>query len=287
MPKVLGGGFIVMSHALDNAGHNCNLLDAGRVARDDQGARDRPLRRRCAGRSAAAARAARSSSSRWPTPTRASTRASRRSAPSPTRGRRRCSTRTTTSACSTSRTRRAGSRACVYDPVAISGVLRPPEHRATRSRSRRRSRTRGDPIAVVPGRAGRQGLRPDRRTRTACGARCRTTWSTCSAATSDGFARRGFDNVGIQYGLKGLRDGAHLARAVRRPQHPHRRRRHRPQHRPRAHRGRPDRARARSTAPARSTRPTTSTRSRSSTCAGRTRAPSTTSTAPTRCAPGC
>jgi hypothetical protein len=25
-PKVLGGGFIVMSHALDHAGHNCNLL---------------------------------------------------------------------------------------------------------------------------------------------------------------------------------------------------------------------------------------------------------------------
>jgi hypothetical protein len=26
IPKVLGGGFIVMSHALDHAGHNCNLL---------------------------------------------------------------------------------------------------------------------------------------------------------------------------------------------------------------------------------------------------------------------
>jgi hypothetical protein len=26
LPKVLGGGFIVMSHALDHAGHNCNLL---------------------------------------------------------------------------------------------------------------------------------------------------------------------------------------------------------------------------------------------------------------------
>ena len=25
-PRVLGGGFIVMSHALDHAGHNCNLL---------------------------------------------------------------------------------------------------------------------------------------------------------------------------------------------------------------------------------------------------------------------
>ena len=26
VPKVLGGGFVVMSHALDHAGHNCNLL---------------------------------------------------------------------------------------------------------------------------------------------------------------------------------------------------------------------------------------------------------------------
>ena len=38
-----------------------------------------------------------------------------------------------------------------------------------------------------------------------------------------GFARRGFDNVGIQYGLKGLRAGPDLAGAVRRPQHQHRR----------------------------------------------------------------
>ena len=44
MPKVLGGGFIVMSHALDNAGHNCNIAHPGRVAGDDQGVRDRPLR---------------------------------------------------------------------------------------------------------------------------------------------------------------------------------------------------------------------------------------------------
>ena len=35
---------------------------------------------------------------------------------------------------------------------------------------------------------------------------------------ANGFARRGFDNVGIQYGLKGLRAGPDLARAVRRPQ---------------------------------------------------------------------
>ena len=68
---------------------------AGRVAGHDQGARHRPATATSAGRSAAAARAARSCSSRSPTPTRASTRASRRSAASPTRGRRRCSTSTT------------------------------------------------------------------------------------------------------------------------------------------------------------------------------------------------
>ena len=56
----------------------------------------------------------------------------------------------------------------------------------------------------------------------------------------------------------------------------------------------PERVRARPRRPAsaptdraRSTRRTTSTRSRSSTCAGPTPAPSTTSTAPTRCASGC
>ena len=58
-----------------------------------------------------------------------------------------------------------------------------------------------------------------------------------------GWARRGFDNVGIQYGLNGLRAGPDLAGAVRRLQHPHRRGGPRPQHHAGAHAGRPDRAR--------------------------------------------
>ena len=37
----LGCGFAVMSTALDNAGHNCNIVTAGRVAGDGQGAPDR------------------------------------------------------------------------------------------------------------------------------------------------------------------------------------------------------------------------------------------------------
>ena len=164
-------------------------------------------------------------------------------------------------------------------------VLRPPEPRQP-GHVHDGDPELGQPVAVLPRRAGRPGLQRADQPARACAARCRTTWSTRSAATRDGFARRGFDNVGVQYGLKGLRAGPDLAGAVRRLQHPHRRRRHRPQH----HAGsapRPTRSRSSaSTGPARSTRPTTSTRSRSSTCAGPIPAPSTTSTAPTRCGRG-
>ena len=59
---------------------------------------------------------------------------------------------------------------------------------------------------------------------------------------SNGWARRGFDNVGVQYGLKGLGDGRDLAGAVRRFQHERRRRRPRPQHHGGADGCRPDRA---------------------------------------------
>ena len=77
-----------------------------------------------------------------------------------------------------------------------------------------------------------------------------------------------------------------LARPVRRLQRQHRRGRHRPQHRRRSG-PRPTRSRSSGcTGPARSTPRTTSTRSRSSTCAAPIPAPSTTSTAPTRCGLG-
>ena len=103
----------------------------------------------------------------------------------------------------------------------------------------------------------------------------------------DGFANRPFGNVGIQYGLAGLRRGLVTAAQfvdlntnlggldingdVS----------------PQAQLPRRSVAWSASTAAVRPTGRTTSTRSRSSTCAGPTRAPSTTSTAPTRCAPGC
>ena len=82
-------------NALDNAGHNCNIVTQAESLMMTKEYASSTTTARCAGRSAAAAPAARSCSSRSPTPTPASTRASRRSAASPTRGRRPCSTSTT------------------------------------------------------------------------------------------------------------------------------------------------------------------------------------------------
>ena len=109
--KVLGAGFIVMSHALDNAGHNCNLLTQAEVAGHDQGVRRRPLRRDPVddrhGLLRRLARAA-AGGQRLPRPLPGHHAAV---LASPTPGRRRWSTSTTPCCCSTSRTRRAGTRA--------------------------------------------------------------------------------------------------------------------------------------------------------------------------------
>ena len=93
--KILGGGFIVMSTALDNAGHNCNLLtQAESLVMTKEWVIDHYGEIRWTIGSGSPV--ARSCSSRWPTPIRASIRGSRRSAASPTRGPRRWSTRITT-----------------------------------------------------------------------------------------------------------------------------------------------------------------------------------------------
>ena len=70
----LGRGFAVMSTALDNTGHNCNIATG---AESLMMAKERIVETlgESATRSAPAARAARSPSSGSPTPTRASTRA--------------------------------------------------------------------------------------------------------------------------------------------------------------------------------------------------------------------
>ena len=203
---MLGGGFVVMSHALDHAGHNCNLLTQ---AESLVMTKEHPIEHygTCAGRSAAAARAARSSSSRSRTPIRASTRASCRSARSRTRGRRRCSTRSTTSACS-----------YLENPTRVG-----PRRRST---TRRRSAAffdhpnlanpirfttvipnSGDPSRSLPGRAGRPGLQRADEPATACAARSRTTWSTRSAATSTASPAAASTTSASSTGSKGLREG--------------------------------------------------------------------------------
>ena len=72
----LSRGFAVMSTALNNAGHNCNVVTQAESMVMAKERLIEQLRRRSATRSAPAARAARSPSSRSPTPTPASTRAS-------------------------------------------------------------------------------------------------------------------------------------------------------------------------------------------------------------------
>ena len=104
----LGRGFAVMSTALDNTGHNCNLVVQAESLMMPRSGSSRTTAT-CATRSAPAAPAARSSSSRSPTPTRArSTTASSSRAPTRTALTRARSSPTTTCCASTSRTRRAG-----------------------------------------------------------------------------------------------------------------------------------------------------------------------------------
>ena len=256
---------------------------AGRVADHDQGARDRALRRRSATRSAAAARAARSSSSRSPTPTPASTRASRRRAASPTPGRRPCSTSTTSCCAATSRTRREWAPGVVWTPDADPGRRGPPQPGERGHVHRGDPRRAANPTAQLPRRARRAGLRrgdePEGRALHAAGlhgqrlrragaqdgyaAAGRSTTSASSTASRRSWRARSrpaqFVDLNAKIGV------------VRHRLQPDDRSAPRPTG-PRS---------SASTAAARSTRPTTSTRSRSSTCAGPTRARSTTSTAPT------
>ena len=106
----LSRGFAVMSHALNNSGHNCNVVlqaEAMLMAKERVIERYGELRYTI-GSGCSEARLP-STTSRTPTP--ASIRGSRRPAPSRTPGRAGCSTRTTRCFAGTSRTRQRGSRA--------------------------------------------------------------------------------------------------------------------------------------------------------------------------------
>ena len=95
----------------------------------------------------------------------------------------------------------------VYDPAAISGVLDHPNI------ANPVTFTTVIPNSRRPDAARARACRPTRSTtrrRTRTGVRCTLQdymVNVVRRATSDGFARRAFDNVGVQYGLKGLRDG--------------------------------------------------------------------------------
>ena len=242
MPKVLGGRVPGDVARARPRRPQLQPADAGRVARDDEGARDRPLRhrpvddrQRLLGRLARPAAGGERLPRRLPghhaavlVPGRVVVRDAVRGVllrpevpPGPDAvGPRRRST-----------TRRA------------DGVLRPPEHREPAHASRRSSRTPASPTRACPGVPNDKVY--DEHTNPH-GVRCTLQDYMVNAFGRDehGFARRGFDNVGVQYGLKGLRDGRVSAAQFVDFNAQHRRGGHGPQHHPGAHRGRPDRARA-------------------------------------------
>ena len=172
-----------MSHALDNAGHNCEPADAGRGAGDDEGVRDRSRTAPFGGRSAAAVRRVACSA---PGRQRLSGGLSRHHAAVHVHGRVvvRDAVRRTSSGC-------AGiSRAHAVGPGRdLRPGRRPPRSsttrtRPTRSPSQTSSRTGASPLGPAP--ACRSQVYNGRTTRAACAARSRTTWSTRSAATRAG-----------------------------------------------------------------------------------------------------
>ena len=205
VPKVLAGGFIVMSHALDHAGHNCNLLTQAESlvmtkehAIDHYGTLRWTIGSGCSGGSLVQQQVA-------------------NAYPGVYQG--------ITPQCSFTD---AWSSAMQYEEYYFGlqfledpsrwglGVRLRPGRRRRRSSTTRTSRNpitfttvipnSGDPSRSCPG-VPREKVY-DAKTNPN-GVRCTLQDYMVNAFGRDehGFARRGFDNVGIQYGLKGLRDG--------------------------------------------------------------------------------
>ena len=218
-----------MSHALDHAGPQLQPAHPGRVARDDQGARDRPLRHGALDdRQRLLGRLARPAAGRQRLPGRLPGHHAAVLA-SPTRGRRRCSTWSTTSALQYFEDPTRWDPGVVYDPVAISAFFDHP-NTANPITFTTVIPNSGDPIAVLPRRPGRAGLRretnPD-------GVRCTLQdymVNVFGARRERLGAPRPSTTSASSTGSRACAQGADLAGAVRRLQHEHRRRRHRPQH---------------------------------------------------------
>ena len=204
VPKVLGGGFIVMSHALDHAGHNCNLLTQAEslvmtkeYTIDHYGTVRWTIGSGCSGGSLAQQQVANAYPGLYQgiTP--------------------QCSFPDAWSSAMQYEEYYFGLKywqdpsrwdpGVVYDPVAITAFIDHPNlsNPITFTSVIPNS---GNPSRSCPGVPDEQVY--DAQTNPN-GVRCTLQDYMVNAFGRDkrGWARRGFDNVGIQYGLKGLRDG--------------------------------------------------------------------------------
>jgi hypothetical protein len=204
IPKVLGGGFIVMSHALDHAGHDCNLLTQAEslvmtkeYTIDHYGTVRWTIGSGCSGGSLAQQQVANAYPGVY-------------QGISP-----QCSFPDAWSSAMQYEEYYFGLKyledpsrwtpGVAYDPVAISAFLDHPNisNPVTFTTVIPNS---GDPSRSCPGVPDDQvydaETNPD-------GVRCTLQDYMVNAFGRDenGWARRGWDNVGIQYGLKGLRQG--------------------------------------------------------------------------------
>ena len=204
VPEVLGGGFIVMSHALDHAGHNCNLLTQAEslvmtkeYAIDHYGPVRWTIGSGCSGGSLTQQQVANaypgvyqglipqcSFPDAWSTAMQYEEYYfGLKYLQEPTRW----------------------DPGVVYDPLAVSALFDHPNiaNPVTFTTAIPNS---GEPSRSCPGVPDDQVY--DERTNPG-GVRCTLHDYMVNAFGRDerGFARRGFDNIGIQYGLEGLRDG--------------------------------------------------------------------------------
>jgi hypothetical protein len=203
-PEILGGGFIVMSHSLDHAGHNCNLLtQAESLVMTKEHTIDRygtvrwTIGSGCSGGSLTQQQVANA----YPGVYQGLTP--------------QCSFPDAWSSAMQYEEYYFGLEfiknparwgpGVVYDPVAISALFDHPNiaNPVTFTTAIPNS---GEPSRPCPGVPDDQVY--DERTNPD-GVRCTLPDYMVNAFGVDerGFARRGFDNIGIQYGIKGLRDG--------------------------------------------------------------------------------
>jgi hypothetical protein len=203
-PKVLGGGFIVMSHALDHAGHDCNLLTQAEslvmtkeYAIDHYGSVRWTIGSGCSGGSLVQQQVANA----YPGVYQGITP--------------QCSFTDAWSSAMQYEEYYFGLQffnnpsrwgaGVLYDPIAMRAFFDHP-NLANPVTFTTVIPNSGDPSRSCPGLSQAQVY--DAQTNPH-GVRCTLQDYMVNAFGRDsrGFARRGFDNVGVQYGLKGLRQG--------------------------------------------------------------------------------